>query len=407
VIVRFVNNLLAIMRLALAAIYEWPSRPVDTAVTVLGFATVAGIFAAALAMAAGYRNIFDLAAQESVAIVLSQGSDSEWASTVPTGAVADAIQAPEVARINGIPQVAPDILGSVAVQYRQRNVAAQIALRGVSAPMFTIDRALRLVRGRWFRPGLNELTVGAAAAANFRGLEPGDTVIADGRVWTVVGQFSAGSQFLSSEAWTSLGSLQGSGTDHSAYSSLFVQLTSAEAFAQFEQALNRDPQFALSVMRETTYYAHQATGLSRLITRIGSLFTTMMAAAAVFGAMSTLLAMLESRRFQVAMLRALGYPHGIVFGATLLEGSLLGSAGGVLGAAMVYVSLNGYAASTLGVGAHMELTSTTPQVFFHFTVTPSIMMQAVVLAICMGLIGGLYPALRAARMPVAAALRDI
>jgi len=358
-------------------------------------------------MAAGYRHIFDIAAQDTVAIVLSQGSDSEWASAVPIGVVADAIQAPEVARTNGIPQVAPDILGSMTVQYRRRNVAAQIALRGVSPPMFTIDRALRIVRGRWFRPGLNELAVGSAAAANFTGLEPGDRVSAEGRVWTVVGQFSAGSQFLSSEAWTSLGSLQESGRDHSTYSSLFVKLTSPAAFPQFAHGLNRDPQFALSVERETAYYAHQATGLSRLITRVGSLFTTMMAAAAIFGAMSTLLAMLESRRFQVAMLRALGYPHGIVFGATLLEGSLLGSAGGLLGAIIVYVSLNGYAASTLGVGAHVQLTSTTPQVFFHFTVTASIMMQAVAMAIGMGLIGGLYPALRAARMSVAAALRDI
>jgi putative ABC transport system permease protein len=226
-------------------------------------------------------------------------------------------------------------------------------------------------------------------------------------MWTVAGMFSAGSQFFSSEAWTSLGSLQGAERRPQAYSSLYVKLTTSGAFDDFARTLSRDPQFALRVMRESTYYAHQASGMSELITRVGGFFTVMMAAAAVFGAMSTLLVMVESRRFELAILRALGYPHGIVFAATLLEGLLLGMAGGIAGAVVVYVSLNGYAASTLGTGAQTAVTSTTPQVFFHFLVSGAIVLEAVVWAIGMGLLGGLYPALQAARMPIAAALRDI
>jgi putative ABC transport system permease protein len=123
--------------------------------------------------------------------------------------------------------------------------------------------------------------------------------------------------------------------------------------------------------------------------------------------MSTLLVMLESRRFEVALLRALGFSHGMVFAATILEGSLLGVAGGAVGAAVAYVSLDGYAASTLGMGGQLAVSTTTPQVFFHFMVSGPIMVGAVLCAFGMGLIGGLYPALRAARMPIAAALRDI
>jgi putative ABC transport system permease protein len=404
---RSANTLRAVLRLTLAAVREWPSRPVDTLVTVLGFATVAGILAAVLAMAAGYRHIYDAAAQHTTAIVLSEDSDSEWSSTVPTGALADATQAPGVARANGVPLIAPSLLGSLPVQYRQRNLAARITLRGVSPALLTMDKELRIVRGRWFRPGLNEIAVGAAAAGNFRDLAPGERVVAEGRIWTVTGVFSAGSQFFSSEAWTSLGSLQGAQKRPNRYSSLRVQLTSRQAFDAFAGALDRDPRIAVKVLRETTYEAHQSSGINQLITRIGGFFTLMMTAAAVFGAMSTLLVMVESRRFEVAILRALGYPHGIVFAATLLEGSLLGAAGGMAGAAIVYVTLNGFAASTLGIGGQLAISTTTPQVFFHFLVSGATMLEAVLWAIGMGLLGGLYPALRAARMPIAASLRDL
>jgi putative ABC transport system permease protein len=320
----FANTIRAVLRLTFAAICEWPSRPVDTLVTVLGFATVAGILSAVLAMAAGYRHTFDAAAQDTTAIVLSEGSDSEWGSVIPTGAVAQSTQTPGVARANGVPLIAPDLLGSVPVQYRHRDLAARITLRGISPAMFTIDKGLRIVQGRWFRPGLDEIVVGSAAEGSFRGLAAGSRVVAEGKIWTVVGVFSAGSQFFSSEAWTSLGSLQGAERRPNTYASLYVQLTSREAFDRFARALERDPQLALHVLRESAYYARQASGISKLITRVGGFFTAMMTAAAVFGAMSTLLVMVESRRFEVAMLRALGYPHGIVFTATLLEGLLLG-----------------------------------------------------------------------------------
>lgn len=404
---RLVNTLRAILRLTLVAIREWPSRPLDTWVTVLGFASVAGILTAVLAMAAGFRHTFEVAAQDTTAIVLSQGSKSEWASSVPTDAVADAVQAPGVARANGIPLIAPSLLGSLPVQFRQRDLAARITLRGVSPVMLTIDKGLRIVQGRWFRPGVNEIVVGAAAERHFRDLAPGDRVFAEGRIWTVAGVFSAGSQFFSSEAWTSLGSLQGAEQHRSAYSSLYVGLTSRGALGELARALDRDPQFAVSAMRESDYNAYQASAMSRLITRVGGFFTVMMAAAAIFGAMSTLLVVVESRRFELAMLRALGYPHSIVLASTVLEGSLLGAAGGVVGAAVAYVGLNGHAASTLGMGGQLAVTTTTPQVFFHFLVSGPIMLEAVLWALGMGLIGALYPALRVARLPIAAVLRDL
>lgn len=404
---RLGNTLRALLRLTLSAVGEWPARPVDTLVTVLGFATVTGILTAVLAMAAGFRHTFEVATRDTTAIVLGQGSESEWGSSVPTGVVADAVEAPGVARAKGEPLIAPNLLGSLPVQYRQRNLAARINLRGVSAAMFMLDKELRIVRGRWFRPGLDELVVGEAAESNFRGLAPGDRVFAEGRIWTVTGVFSAGSQFFSSEAWTSLGSLQGAERRRDAYSSLYVELRSPSAFEEFARVLDADPQFALSTLRESAYNSKQASAMSELITRVGVFFTVMMAAAAVFGAMSTLLVMVEGRRFELAMLRALGYPQGIVFAATLLEGSLLGAAGGLAGAAVVYLGLNNYAASTLGIGGQLAVSTTTPQVFFHFLVSGSIMGEAVLWAIGMGLIGGLYPALRVARMPIAAALREI
>jgi putative ABC transport system permease protein len=404
--VQFANTVRAVLRLTIAAVGEWPSRPIDTLVTVLGFGSVAAILAAVLAMAAGYRHIFEAAANEATAIVLSQGSSGEGGSDVPTDAVGEATQAPGVVRVNGVPQIAANLLGSMPVHYRRRDLAAEIVLRGVSPEMLTIDPALRIVQGRWFRAGLNETVVGAAAEGSFRGLGLGDRVVAEGATWKVVGIFSAGPQFFSSEAWTSLGSLQGAEGRRGGYSSLYVRLTGAGAFDTFRRAVDRDPSMALQTLRESTYFAHQASDMSKLITRVGGFFTTLMAVAAVFGAMSTLLIMVESRRFEMAMLRALGYPHGIVFSATLLEGMLLGAAGGIVGTAIVYSSLNGYAASTLGIGAQMSVSSTTPQVFFHLIVSGATILESILWSIAMGWVGGLYPALRAARMPIAAALRD-
>lgn len=403
---RFINAIRAVVRLTLAAVREWPARPVDTLVTVLGFATVAGILAAVLAMAGGYRHIFSAAAGNATAIVLSRGSNSEISSHVGAAAVAEVTQAPGVARCGGAPLIAKDLLGSMSVRFRRRGLAARVVLRGVSPAMFRIDKRLHLVQGRWFRPGLNEIVVGAAAQRSFRGLALGDRVRAASTLWTVVGVFSAGAQFFSSEVWTSLGSLQGAEHRPRAYSSLYVKLTSRGAFDRFSRVLAGNPQLALHVMRQSAYLAHQASGMSKLMTRVGGFFTAMMGAAAVFGAMSTLLVMVEARRLEVATLRALGYPHGIVFAATLLEGSLLGSIGGMVGAAVVYVSLNGYAASTLGIGAQAAVSNTTPQVFFHFLVSGSTMLKAVLWSLGMGMAGGLYPAIRAARMPIAAALRE-
>ena len=402
---RLLNSAHAVARLTLAAVREWPSRPIDTLVTILGFATVAGILAAVLAMAGGYRHVFDSAAQSRTIIVLSEGSNSEWSSSIPASAVGPLMQAPGVARKKGTPLIAESLLGHIKVRYRRRNLSAKIVLRGVSPQMLSMDRHLHIEKGRWFRPGLNEIVVGAAAAGDFRGLSIGEHVQAQGTRWTVVGEFSAGAQFFSSEAWTSLGSLQGA--EHArGVSSLYVQLASPRAFSAFRRALAGNTQTPLHALRQSTYFARQASGMSTLITRVGGFFTLLMGAAAVFGAMSTLLIMVESRRMEVAMLRALGYPHGIVFTATLLEGVLLGCAGGVLGALAVYASLNGYSASTLSIGGHMAVSNHTPQVFFHFRVGEATMFKAVVWSLAMGLIGGVYPALRAARMPIAAALRD-
>jgi putative ABC transport system permease protein len=404
---RVLNTLRAVMRLVLTAVYGWPSRPLDTLVTVLGFATVAGILTAVLAMAAGFRHAFEAATRDTTAVVLSQGSESEWASHIPTDAVAVVTQAPGVAHINGVPLIAPNRLGSLPAQYIDRNLAARITLRGVSTTMFTMDRGLRIVRGRWFRPGLDEIVVGDAAESNFRDLAPGNRVIAEGRIWTVTGVFSAGPRYFSSEAWTSLESLKGDDKRRNAYASLYVELTSRDTFDEFARTLERDPRFTLSAMHESAYNARQASGMSNLITRVGGFFTAMMAAAAVFGAMSTLLVMVESRRFELAMLRALGYPHSTILAATLIEASLLGLAGGMAGAAVVYLGLNGYAASTLGIGGQLAVSTSTPQVFFHFLVSGSTMVEAVLWAIGMGLVGGLYPGVRVARMPIATVLRDI
>jgi putative ABC transport system permease protein len=384
---------------------EMPSRPGQTLVTIAGFAAVTGVLVAVLAIAAGYRNAFGHTGAANVALIMNQRADSPLQSQISTDALHTAEQAPEVARSKTGSLVAPELLTTVPVTHRHTGASARVLLRGATSELFGVHSRVHLVAGRRFKTGLNELIVGQSAAARFKHMKLGDKIKVEGKSWTVVGIFSAPHSIYDSEAWADLGALQDALKKQNNDSAALAKLTSPAAFDAFKQRLEKTPGLNVKVDREDHYYTNRSSDMAKVIHIAGGLIALLMGIAAIFGAMSTLYTVVANRAAEIGVLRAIGFGRLAVLGAVLAESLVLGLIGGVIGAGLAYAFFNGFQASTLN--ASQTVTNTTPQVAFAFAVTPIVMAIGVAWALVMGFIGGFFPAVRAARLPVAKALREV
>jgi putative ABC transport system permease protein len=316
-----------------------------------------------------------------------------------------AAQAPEVARSKAGSLVAPELLTTVPVSYKQSGASARVLLRGATSTLFEVHPQVHLIAGRRFKSGLNELIVGQSAAARFKHMKLGDKIKVEGKSWTVVGIFSAPHSIYDSEAWADLGALQDALKKQNNYSAALAKLISPAAFDAFKQRLGKTPGLNVKVERENHYYTNRSSEMAKVIHIAGGLTAFLMGIAAIFGAMSTLYTVVANRAAEIGVLRAIGFGRLAVLGAVLAESLVLGLIGGVIGAGLAYAFFNGFQASTLN--ASQSVTNTTPQVAFAFAVTPIVMAIGMAWALIMGLIGGFFPAVRAARLPVAKALREV
>lgn len=382
-----------------------PDRTGGAVVIVVGIAIVSAVLCGALAIADGYRQAFAAVGQPDVAIVVSPQAKSEMNSQLSQQEVNAIEQAPGVAQAAGGPLVAPDLLHTLKVHYRERDLSAQTLLRGIGADFRRLHPQVQLIAGRWFKPGNAEIVVGQAAAARFENLALGKKITSDGKTWTVVGLFSAGHTVFGSEAWTGLGDVQDATDNANTYSAAYVKLTSPAAFNRFKQALANNPQLVVKAEREQAFYANQSSGLTGVISEVGGAAALLMGIAAIFGAMSTLYTAIANRAREIATLRAIGFRRQAVLAGVLAESLFLALIGGVIGAAFAYAFLNGFQASTVAATGG-SISNNTPQVAFAFAVTFEAMAIGVAWALIMGFVGGLFPAIRAARLPVATALRE-
>ena len=264
----------------------------------------------------------------------------------------------------------------------------------------TATNEVEIIQGRNFQPGRNEVIVGKAAAAEFAGLDLGSQLRWGESEWTVVGIFAADGALSESEIWCDVGVLQPAYRRGSTFQSVYAKLESPEAFDRFKDALTTDPRLEVKVVRETDYYAEQSQLLYNIITGLGFGIAGLMGLGAIFGALNTMYTAVSARTREIATLRALGFQSGPVVVSVLAESLLLALIGGAVGAAAAYFVLNGYQAATMNWASFS-------QVAFSFAVTPRLLAQALAFALLMGLIGGLFPAIRAARLPVATALREL
>jgi putative ABC transport system permease protein len=377
-----------------------PQRLGSVAAAVIGIAGVVAVLVGVLSIAAGFRQAMSASGSPDAAIVLRSGADSEMVSGIgrdDTRVIADA---PGVARTAQGPLASAELFVIINLPKRSTGTDANVPLRGVEEAAFRVRDKLKIVQGRQFEPGKDEVVVGIGAARQFAGLEVGNKIKVGRYEWPIVGIFSAGGGAAESEIWTDATVLQGAYHRGDSFQSVSAKLSSADKFQAFKDALTSDPRLNVKVARQTDYYAEQSTAVTKLITTLGSLIAFLMAIGAVFGALNTMYSAVSARTREIATLRALGFGRGSVVVSVMLESLALALLGGALGAVLAYYAFNGFQTSTMNF-------QTFSQVTFAFAVTPQLLVQGIVWATLIGLIGGLFPALRAARLPIAAALREL
>ena len=377
------------------------ARWASTVVAVLGIAGTVGVFVAMLSLARGFEATLVASGSPRTAIVRRAGSTSEMDSGIPVDQVRVIEDAPGVARAPGIgPLVSPEVVVVAAFPLKGRDTDGNAQVRGVSPKALDVRPSVKLVAGRMFRPGLTELVVGKNVSAAYVGLDLGSTVRFGGSAWTVVGIVDAGGTAFDSEIWCDATVLkQVFQRPASLFQSVTVRLTSAEAVPAFKDALTSDPRVTVQVDREVDYYAKQSRQLTTLITVLGSIVAVVMGVGAVFGALNTMYSAVTERAREIATMRALGFAAGSVIVSFVIEALCIALVGGLLGCAVV-LPLNGLTTGTMNWQTFSHLA-------FAFRITPTLLVWGVIFALLMGLVGGVPPAIRAARARIAVALREL
>lgn len=365
-------------------------------VIVVGLAGVVGVLTALLAMSRGFEATLSATGSNDHAIVLRGGSGAELNSVLAVDNLAIAEQGPGVRRADdGSPLASGELIVISELPKKGERLGANVTLRGVSPDAFALRPQLRIVEGRSFNPGLQELIIGNGVAAQFQGAAVGSTLRLRGADWAVVGMFESGDSFAS-EIWTDVKTAQ-TAWERNAYSIFLVGLENEAAFDAFKTALTDDPRLNVEVEREKAFYSGQTDSVTGSIGALAGVVTVIMALGAIFGALNTMYAAVSARTREIGTLRALGFRSLPVVVSVLVESMLLALIGGVLGALLATLIFNGMTVSTLGGGF--------TQVVFAFKVTPDLLVRGVLISLAIGFIGGLLPALRAARLPVTSALR--
>jgi putative ABC transport system permease protein len=374
-----------------------PQRLGASSVIVIGIAGVVAVLVSVLAMGAGFRHTLADTGRADRVIILRGGSDAELNSNLTRSDVDIISNAPGLAKDSGGKALlSSELVTVVNVPKIDTGTDANVTLRGVGLKLAEVRPELKIVEGRMFRPAVRELIAGAGAARQFRGLVPSSVLHLRNVDWTVTGVFTSNADVHESELLADVDTV-GSSIERNGYSSAVGLLTGAAEFAGFKDALTTDPQLKVDVQREPDYYAAQSRQLTQIINVVGKTIAIIMAIGAMFGALNSMYSAVAARGLEIATLRAIGFGALPVLLSVMIEALLLSLIGGCIGATLAWLFFNGHSVSTLG-GAFA-------QVVFQLTVTKGLIVTGIIWACIIGLLGGFFPALRAARLPVAEALR--
>jgi putative ABC transport system permease protein len=375
-------------------------RWTSTVVAVLGIAGTVGVFVAMLSMAKGFKTTLVSSGSPRNAIVLRGGATSEMESGISLDQVHVVEDAPGVARDAAGPLVSPEVVVIAAFPLKATGTDANVQVRGVSPKVLAVRDSIKVVAGRFFQPGLNELVVGRNVAGTYSGLSLGSKVKFGGGEWTVAGVFDAGGSAFDSEVWSDASVLSAVyKRPTNVFQSVTARLTSPEAFTGFKDALSSDPRVTLQASRELDYYEKQSRALSTLIQVLGTMVAVVMGIGAVLGALNTMYSAVAERSREIATMRALGFGAGSVVTSFVFEALCIALVGGLVGCLCI-LPLNGMTTGTMNWQTFSHLA-------FAFRVTPSLLAAGLVFALLMGLLGGVPPAIRAARARIAVALREL
>jgi len=395
--VRFIKQAVIV---TIVGLYTIPQRLSSAVVAVVGIAGVVVVLVAVLSIAEGFKAAMVNAGRADRAIIMRDGADSEMSSGLG-GPDVDVIKsAPGIARDGATSVASAEMFVVIDLKRRATSTDANVPLRGVDATVMAVRQEAKIAEGRMLTFGTNEVVVGRAANGQFLGLNVGDTIKSGQNTWTIVGIFDTGGTAAETELWCDVRVLQSAYRRGNSYQSVLVRLESAAAFDGFKDWLTANPQVDVQVRRESEYYAEQSKTLTGLIEGIGYGVAFLMGIGAIFGAVLTMYSAVVTRTREIATLRALGFGSMPVLVSVVGESLFLAAVGGAIGGALAYIGFNGFQTSTMNW-------QTFSQVAFGFAVTPSLLAQGLVYALFMGLLGGLFPAIRAARLPISRALREL
>ncbi len=377
-----------------------PQRLGSSAVAIVGIAGVVVVLVSVLSIASGFTAAMRDSGKPTRAIVMRSGADSEMTSGLGGPEIDIIKQAPGIRRDGQTPLASAELYVIVDLPKISTNTPANVPMRGVQPTSLQVRDEVRLVEGRLFEFGTNEVIVGRGANVQFQGLTVGNEVVSGENRWKVVGVFAAGGGIAETEIWCDSRVLQGAFRRGNSYQTMLVRLDATDTFDTFRDWLTSNPQLNVQVRRETEYYAQQSRALSGLIQGVGVGIAVLMGIGAVFGAILTMYTAVSTRSREIATLRALGFNTTSVVISVLVESLALGTIGGAIGGVAAYLAFNGYQTSTMNF-------QTFSQVAFAFRVTPQLLVLGLVYALLMGLVGGLFPAIRAARLPIPSALREL
>lgn len=373
----------------------------SSVVAVVGIAGTVGVFVAMLALARGFQATVTSSGLPQNAIVQRSGSDNEMTSFVAADDVRIVEDLPQVARGESGPMVSPEVVVIAALPMRATPDAdANVQIRGVTARVLEVRDNVRIVEGRFLTPGLAEAVVGKGARDAYVGLDLGSTVRIGAGTWTIVGVFDGKGTAFDSEVWADAATLNGFyQRPPNVFQSATARLRSPDDFPAFEATLTGDPRLTVQALREPEYYAKQSQVVTTLITVLGTLIAVIMGLGAVFGALNTMYSAVAERSREIAVLRAIGFGGGAIVFSFFVEALIIACVGGLVGCLAV-LPVNGLTTGTINWQTFSHLA-------FAFRITPDLLAQGMVFALLMGAVGGLPPAIRAARANVAHTLRAL
>jgi putative ABC transport system permease protein len=394
----WLSQVIAVTKVTLQSI---PQRLGSSVVAIVGIGGVVIVFTAVLSIAEGFKSAMSGTGDPRTVIVMRSGSDTEMTSGFSGDDARLITEAPGIERGPDGVHASPELFVIIGHPLKRSGSGdANVPLRGLTPAALQVRPDLHIVEGRMFTPGTSEIVVGRAASRQFANLTLGSSVRSGKMTWQVVGIFEARGSVAESELWCDARVLQGVYQRGNSYQSVYLRLETVDSLQRLKDALTTDPRLNVTVVREPDYFAQQSQVMQTIIRTIGVGIAVLMGLGAIFGAVNTMYSAVSARTREIATLRALGFGSTPVVVSVLVEALLLSLIGGVLGGLVAWAGFDGYQTATMNWQSFS-------QVAFAFAVTPALLVQGLVYAAIMGLLGGLLPAIRAARLPVVTALRQL